>query len=53
MSNPPGALISHFSQLPDPRLERCQAHRLIDIVVIAICGAICGADSWVAIAEFG
>lgn len=53
MSQPAGSLISHFSQLPDPRIERCQAHRLIDIVVIAICGAICGADSWVAIAEFG
>lgn len=47
------SLIEHFSQVPDPRIERSQRHRLIDIVVIAVCGAICGADNWVHIAEFG
>jgi len=26
---------------------------LLDIVVLALCGVICGADSWVEIAEFG
>lgn len=26
---------------------------LIDIVTIAICGVICGADDWEGIAEFG
>lgn len=53
MAKPGASLIGHFSQLPDPRIERNKAHRLIDIIVIAICGAICGADIWVAIAEFG
>jgi len=28
-------------------------HKFIDILIIAICGIICGADSWVAVAEFG
>jgi hypothetical protein len=28
-------------------------HLLEDIVIIAICGTICGADDWVGIAEFG
>ena len=28
------SLIEHFSQVPDPRIERSQRHRLIDIVVI-------------------
>ena len=42
-----------MADIPDPRIERCRAHRLIDILVIAVCGAICGADNWVAIAEFG
>ena len=42
-----------FPRYPDPRIERSQRHRLIDIVVIAVCGAICGADNWVHIAEFG
>lgn len=53
MAKPAASLIAHFSQVPDPRIERHKAHRLIDILLIAICGAICGADSWVAIAEFG
>ena len=27
-------LIDCFSDLPDPRIDRCKRHRLIDIVVI-------------------
>ena len=43
-----------FGRYPqDPRIERCRAHRLIDILMIAVCRSICGADNWVAIAEFG
>ena len=53
MSCPADSLLDHFSDLPDPRIDRNKAHRLIDILVIAICGAICGADTWVEIAEFG
>tara|TARA_B100001123_G_C15180321_1_gene975086 strand:- start:34 stop:1218 length:1185 start_codon:yes stop_codon:yes gene_type:complete len=53
MANSADSLIEHFSQVPDPRIERSQRHHLIDIVVIAVCGAICGADNWVHIAEFG
>ena len=51
--SPAGHLIEHFSVIPDPRLDRRKAHKLIDLLVVGICGAICGADSWVAIAEFG
>ena len=43
----------HFAALPDPRIERGKLHSLHDMVVIAICGVICGADNWVAIEEFG
>ena len=54
MSKLPAAhLIACFSQLPDPRLDRKKRHMLLDILVIAICGAICGADNWVAIHAFG
>ena len=54
MSDPPAAhLIDHFSQIPDPRLDRKKRHLLIDILVISICGGICGADDWVAIEAFG
>jgi len=37
----------------DPRVERTKHHSLIDIISIAICAVICGADSWVAIETFG
>jgi predicted transposase YbfD/YdcC len=54
MSKPQVAhLIDHFSKVPDPRLDRRKKHLLSDILVIAICGAICGADNWVTIEAFG
>ncbi len=46
-------IIQHFSELEDPRIERTKHHLLKDIVVISICGVICGADDWVAIEKFG
>src|SRR5436190_7974972 len=44
---------SHFASLKDPRVERTKRHKLLDIIIIAICGTICGADGWVEIEEFG
>ena len=43
----------HFSNIGDPRVERTKQHKLIDIITIAICAVICGADSWVAIETYG
>jgi predicted transposase YbfD/YdcC len=42
----------HFADLTDPR-RRKVTYPLINVVVIAICAVICGADDFVAIAEFG
>ena len=47
------SLCQHFDRLPDPRVERGRRHELLDILVIAVCGVICGADSWVEIEGFG
>jgi len=47
------SLRRHFEGLQDPRAARARRHELLDIVVLALCGVICGADSWVDIAEFG
>lgn len=44
---------AHFAALDDPRVERTKQHHLLDIVTIALCAVICGADGWVEIAEFG
>lgn len=42
-----------FEDLPDPRVTgRCD-HKLIDIIIIAICGVISGADSWVGVETYG
>lgn len=47
------SILTHFSNLTDPRLDRTKHHRLVDIVGLAICGGICGADGWTEIEEFG
>jgi predicted transposase YbfD/YdcC len=46
-------LIEELEGLPDPRSERNQEHALLSIVMIAICGAISGADNWVEIEAYG
>lgn len=46
-------LTRHFSDLDDPRINRTKRHALLDIIVIAICGTICGADGWTEIQAFG
>jgi hypothetical protein len=43
----------HFAPLTDPRKFHSPPHLLLDIVSIAICAVICGADDWVAIETFG
>src|SRR5438046_504081 len=53
MSRPKIALVDAFADLPDPRVDRCKKHRLSDILVIAICAVVCGADSFEQIERFG
>ncbi len=52
MSGPAFAIEKHFRSLKDPRIERRKKHLLLDIVVIAICGVICGCNDWQQIATF-
>lgn len=47
------AFRSHFGELPDPRIDRGKRHSLLDVVTIALCAVLCGADTWVDVAEFG
>jgi predicted transposase YbfD/YdcC len=44
-----GSLGSYFESLSDPRHTRNRKHLLVDIVVIAVCGVICGCDGPTAI----
>jgi predicted transposase YbfD/YdcC len=47
------ALVEHFRALADPRIDRHKEHKLIDILVIAVCAILCGANDWVAVETFG
>jgi len=49
----PGSLLAHFADLTDPRVERTKLHQLLDLLVIAMCATICGAEGWEDFAEFG
>src|SRR5262245_14626356 len=42
-----------FADLPDPRLERNQFHKLTDILTIALCAVVAGAEGWEQVAEYG
>jgi predicted transposase YbfD/YdcC len=54
MSEPrPATLQEHFAELTDPRVDRGKLHLLLDILVIALCAVICGADTWVEMAAYG
>jgi predicted transposase YbfD/YdcC len=48
----PGKLSDHFAELTDPR-RREPTYPLINVVCIALCAVICGADDFVAIAAWG
>src|SRR4030095_9614281 len=50
---PSAALLDHFTDLPDPRIARHRWHKLSDILVIAVCAVLCGAESFPAIEDFG
>ncbi len=47
------SIVEHFSILKDPRLDRKKLHSLEEIMVLAICGVLGGADDWVGIEAFG
>ena len=51
--SPLGKIEEHFGKVEDPRIERGKEHKLIDIISIAICAVICGAEGWVDIENFG
>ena len=51
--NAPPELLRAFASLKDPRVNRTKRHSLGDILAIAICGIICGADGWTQVAKFG
>lgn len=52
-TDPSASIGKHFANLEDPRIDRTKRHKLFDILVIAICAVICGADNWEEVELFG
>lgn len=53
MQSAPISILEQFSQLKDPRVDRTKRHKLIDVIAIAICAVICGANGWTDVELFG
>lgn len=49
----PESLAFHFSTIKDPRREHRREHSLIDILLIAVCAMLCGAEGFVDFEHFG
>ena len=47
------SIVDCFADMEDPRFAHLCLHKLMGIMVIAICAVICGADNWVEIAACG
>ena len=50
---PTTSILAHFHALDGPRVSPATRHQLLDIVAIALCAVICGADTWVEVEAFG
>lgn len=48
-----GKISEHFENVTDPRLNRGTNYPLLEMVFVALCGAICDCNSWVDVACFG
>jgi hypothetical protein len=46
-------LLSTLREMPDPRVERTKLHKFEDLLLIAICALLCGAESFGDMEPFG
>ena len=47
------ALMDILEVIPDPRIDRCKKHNLIDILVMAVCGVMSTCETWTEIEDYG
>ena len=47
------AFLYHFDALEDPRIDRKKLYPLPEILLVVLCGSICGAQSWRDFVTFG
>jgi predicted transposase YbfD/YdcC len=48
-----GKVYEHFEKVTDPRANRGRNYPLVEMVFVALCGAICDCNSWVDVQTFG
>ena len=54
MSQPTFAdFFAHFDNLSEPRVDRTKLHKLMDVVFIAVCALLSGANDFVGMEKFG
>jgi predicted transposase YbfD/YdcC len=53
MSSPFDDVLACLESVADPRVNRNKRHKLVDILVIALCGFVAGCESWVDVELFG
>jgi predicted transposase YbfD/YdcC len=46
-------ILSYFSEVTDPRVDRTKFHKLEDIIFIAIASVLCGAETWNDMEDYG
>ena len=46
-------IAEHFADLKDPRVERCRLYPLVEVLTIALCALIAGAEGWEDMADWG
>jgi predicted transposase YbfD/YdcC len=51
--SPRTSIEAYFGELTDPRVARTRVHPLGEVVTIALCAVLCGANDWVAVETFG
>jgi hypothetical protein len=52
-ASPLASFQTYFTEIEDPRVERTRRYELLDIIVMAICAVICGADDSVEVEAWG
>ncbi len=46
-------ILSHFSKLEDPRVERTKRYPLIELIFLIISATVSGCEGWKSIRDFG
>ena len=49
---PCSSFVTHFADLPDPRVKRRRRHSLMEMLVLSFLAVVCGADGWDDIVRF-